>query len=153
MRARTESMTRLGALLLLAAVASACHARATPGLPAEAPPPALIVGDFEDDYGGRHTVSEREWIQHPNSRYRIVRWVPDQQYLIAQNDSANKNDAGKWTRIDWLPLSGMPPYEWGFCFSAWNAPTAAAAESTMVAKRDTPRTGCNGFPFSRARRR
>jgi hypothetical protein len=85
-------------------------------------------------------------------RYHIVRWVPERHYLIARNDSANRSAPGRWTRIDWLPLGGMPPYEWGFCFSAYAAPSAAAAESVTVARPETPRTGCNGYPYTRMRR-
>lgn len=71
--------------------------------------------------------------------------------MIAQNDLDNPGDGGLWTRIDWLPLRGMSPWEWGFCLSAYKAVSAAAAESTRVARRETPRTGCNGHPFSRMR--
>ena len=46
-------------------------------------------------------------------------------------------------------LEGMPPYRWGYCYSTWTAASAAVAETVSVARRDTPRTGCNGFPFSR----
>ena len=115
-------------------------------------PPALVLGEFVDDYGGRHTVSHEQWVQHPANRYRIVRWSPEGQYLIAQNDSSNRGAPRRWTRIDWMPLPGMPPYEWAFCFSAYDAATAAVAESSAVARRSTPRTGCNGFPFTRMRR-
>lgn len=113
---------------------------------------SAMLGDFEDDYGGRHTVSMIEWTQHPRAKYRIVAWHPEAQFLIARNDAGNPSDAGLWTRIDWLRLSGMPPYDWAFCFSAYKAASAAAAESTTVARRDTPRTGCGGHPFSRMKR-
>ena len=114
--------------------------------------PALLLGDFVDDYGIAHRIDTREWRQLPNARYRIVRWDTDGHYLIARNDDDNPADAGRWTRIDWLALPGMPPYEWAFCFSAYAAPTQAEAERTTIARRDTPRTGCNGHPFSRMRR-
>jgi hypothetical protein len=116
------------------------------------PPPMLLLGEFVDDYGIKYRIGERTWLQLPSARYHIVKWATAGRYLIARNDSANKSDGGLWTRIDWLKLDGMAPYEWGFCLSAYNAPTAAAAESVSVARRDTPRTGCNGFPFSRMRR-
>lgn len=116
------------------------------------PPPFMLLGEFVDDYGIRHRIGERTWTQLPAARYHIFRWQPEREYLIAQNDSANKSDPGLWTRIDWLKLEGMAPYEWGFCLSAYKAPSAATAESVTVARRDTPRTGCNGFPFSRMRR-
>ena len=116
-------------------------------------PPLLLLGEFEDDYGIHYSISEREWHQHPESRYRVVRWQSDAQYLIAQNDAANPSDAGLWTRIDWIELSEMPPYQWAFCLSAYAAPTATEAERAIIAQRDTPRTGCNGHPFSRMRRK
>ena len=133
----------LSALLAL----SGCSLHA----PAPAPP-ALLLGDFIDDYGIAHRIDTREWRQLPNARYRIVRWDTDGHYLIARNDDDNPADAGRWTRIDWLALPGMPPYEWAFCFSAYAAPTQADAERTAIARRDTPRIGCNGHPFSRMRR-
>jgi hypothetical protein len=135
----------------VALAAFACHPNPAAQPVAEGAPP-LVIGDFDDDYGGRHAVSAREWIQQPRNRYHIVRWVPEEQYLIARNDSANRGAPGKWTRIDWVSLTGMPPYEWAFCLSAYDAPTQAAAEAATIARRDTPRTGCNGYPFSRMRR-
>jgi hypothetical protein len=117
--------------------------------PSPPPPPALLLGTFTDDYGNRYQISATEWGQSPRTRYRIRHWNAAGRYLIAQNDSANASDGGLWTRIDWVELPGMPPYRWGFCYSAYRAPSAAVAETVSVARRDTPRTGCNGFPFSR----
>jgi hypothetical protein len=149
----SSTALRFAVVALATAAAVAACRRPAPGPATPMTPPPVVLGDFEDDYGGRHTISANEWIQHPSNRFRIVRWASGQQFLVAENDSINKTDGGKWTRIDWIALEGMPPWEWAFCFSAYNAPTAAAAESTSVAKRDTPRTGCNGFPFSRLKRR
>lgn len=115
-------------------------------------PPTLLLGDFQDDYGNRFTITPTEWFHRPRSRYRVVRWDPVGQYAIAQNDSANPGEPARWTRIDWLVLSGMPPYEWAFCLTAYDAATSEAAERTPAARREIPRTGCNGFPFSRMRR-
>jgi hypothetical protein len=81
-----------------------------------------------------------------------VAWNSARQYLIAQNDSANASAPGLWTRIDWVTLADMAPYNWAFCLSAYEAPTRAAAEAVTIANRETPRTGCNGYPFSRMRR-
>jgi hypothetical protein len=134
--------------------ASQYDGRTTSTLPdaAAAEPPALLLGSFVDDYGIEYEVSEREWVQYPDARYHIARWEPDGQYLLARNDSTNPSDGGLWTRIDWVQLTGMAPYEWAFCLSAYAAPSAAAAESTRVARPETPRTGCNGHPYSRMRR-
>lgn len=134
--------TRRSCLALLALVACSHPA------PQGAPDP-LILGGFEDDYGNRFTIARDLWTQLPRSRYHIVRWRSEAQYLIARNDADNPGEAGLWTRIDWMTLPGMPPFAWAFCLSAYRAPSAAAAESTTVARRDTPRTGCNGHPFSR----
>lgn len=136
------------AMLALACLAGcALHADTTRDAP-----PAMLLGDFVDDYGIGHRIDAGEWLQRPDTRYRVIAWHPDAQYLIARNDAGNRSDAGKWTRIDWLALPGMPPYEWAFCLSAWDAATQADAERADIARRDTPKTGCNGYPFSRMRR-
>ena len=125
---------------------------------AQTPPPArgnaqtMLLGKFTDDYGSTHIVSDTLWSHGSQLHYRIVKWNEEGQYLIAQNDAANPSDGTLWTRIDWMPLPEMAPYEWGFCLSAYKAATAAEAEATLVANRATPRTGCNGFPFTRMKR-
>ena len=131
----------LPALLIL----SACTARPPARADASTPPP-MLLGDFSDDYGIGYRIDASEWWQRPDARYRVVAWHPEAQYLIA------RDDAGLWTRIDWMPLPGMPPYEWAFCLSAWDMKTQAAAERSDIADRAAPKTGCNGFPFSRMRR-
>jgi hypothetical protein len=114
--------------------------------------PALTLGTFKDDYGIRYTVSDTLWIQHPKTKYRILSWNTAEQYLIAQNDALNPSDGGLYTRIDYLRLEGMQPFEWGFCLTAYAAASPAAAEATPPANRQNPRKGCNGFPFSRMKR-
>lgn len=137
---------------MLALLAFGCG-HASPQVPAPVgAPDTLVLGRFEDDYGNRFVITPDSWRQLPRSEYHIVHWRSDLQYLIARNDARNSAAAGRWTRIDWMRFSGMPPYTWGFCLSAYQAPSAAAAESTLVARRETPRTGCNGFPFSRMKR-
>ena len=113
--------------------------------------PSFMHGSFVDDYNSRHTIGAQAWQQHPSNRFRIVRWYPAGQYLIAQNDSTNRGAPGKWTRIDWMKLVDMAPYTWAFCFTAYDAASAAAAEAVTIADRSTPRTGCNGYPFTRMR--
>lgn len=120
--------------------------------PRMATPPPMLLGEFVDDYGIGHRIDAREWLQRPDTRYRIVAWHPEGQYLIARNAPGNRGDAGRWTRIDWMALPGMPPYDWAFCLSAWDATTQADAEAAAIANRATPKTGCNGYPFSRMKR-
>jgi hypothetical protein len=120
-------------------------------VPDSSRPDSLLVGSFVDDYSATHMVSAVEWRHGSRARYHIVKWNATDQYLIARNDSANPGDGGLWTRIDWLRLNDMAPWAWGFCMSAYQAPTADSAEATRVADRSTPRTGCHGFPFTRMR--
>lgn len=141
---------RFRVLLLAVSLAACAHNPSHPG--SRNTPDRALLGDFEDDYSNRFTITAQEWFQPPHGRFHIVAWHTAEQYLIAQNHSANASDGGKWTRIDWMSFSGMEPFTWGFCLSAYAAPSAAAAESVRTAKRSTPKTGCNGFPFSRMRR-
>jgi len=114
-------------------------------------PDPQVVGAFTDDYNTTHTITATEWRHGTRARYHVVKWNASGQYLIARNDSTNPGDAGLWTRIDWLRLEGMPPWTWGYCMTAYNAPSADSAEATRIANRAAPRTGCNGFPFTRMR--
>lgn len=141
-KGRRRGLVVVGALLL-----GACARHAAISGPAGAPP-ALVVGAFRDDYGSRHVVSASEWRHGTKNVYRIVKWNAAAQYAIARNDSTNAGEKGRYTRIDWMPLA-MAPYTWAFCFTAYDAPSVEAAERTPPATRDTPRTGCGGYPFSR----
>lgn len=147
-------IVRLCLVALLPALAASCAAASTRhASPSSATsPPAWMIGAFEDDYASRHTITAAGWTQEGYARYHVARWNAEGQYLIARNDTTNRADAGKWTRIDWMRLEGMPPYEWAYCISTWNAATADAAEATLVADRSIPRTGCNGHPFTRMKR-
>ncbi len=129
--------------------------RVPPPLPSDPAVPSFLLGEFEDDYANRHSISKTAWLQGTRARYHIREWHTAEQFLIAQNDSANPGQGGRWTRIDWMRLEGegMAPYAWAFCFSAYDALTRDQAAATTIARRETPRTGCNGHPFSRMRRR
>ena len=115
--------------------------------------PDLLDGTFVDDYDILYWISANRWTQHPDATYHIKKWNEEEQYLIAQNDENNPSDPGLWTRIDWMELEGTEPFfSWAFCLSAYDAPTAEAAEQVEIADRTNPRAGCNGFPFSRMER-
>ena len=112
-------------------------------------PPAFLLGRFKDDYGGRPLITAARWEQGPGTVYLPVTWEPDSQFVIARNAPDNLTAPGAWTRIDWMRLEGMPPFTWAYCLSAFDAPTADSARRTRIADRSAPRTGCNGFPFTR----
>ena len=115
------------------------------------PVPDLLRGSFVDDYQVPHVINDTMWSLGSRDRYHIVASNDSARYLIARNDAGNTSDAGKWTRIDWMVLP-MPPYEWAFCLIEYKAETRAEALANVRADREHPRTGCNGFPFSRMRR-
>lgn len=140
----------LRALAALLGIAGCAHAVASTSKPDAIP--VALVGDFVDDYGIRYSISAAEWFQKPQARYRIDHADTTAGYLIARNDDNNPGEKGRWSRIDWITLDGMRPFEWAFCLSAYDAPTREAAEAVALARRDTPKTGCGGYPFSRMRR-
>lgn len=114
--------------------------------------PAELLGTFEDDYGIRYTISSSSWRQGSGIEYHVVAWDPAGRSLIARNDDDNPSGGGQWTRIDWVRLEDMTPWTWAYCLTVYDAATRDAAESAPAADRASPRTGCNGFPFSRMRR-
>lgn len=125
--------------------------RAVASTPGDSTPPGELLGDFVDGYGNTFSVSPSRFFQRPGNVYHIDEWHPGAQFFVARNDSANVSDGGRWTRVDWVMLPGMEPYRWGFCLTAYRARTREAARETTPADRASPRTGCNGFPFSRMR--
>ena len=138
--------------VLLPAVASAGLAacRTVDRAAADRTPPPEMLGAFGDDYGHRFTITPSRWLQHPAMRYEIVAWHPAGRYLIARAPSDSTGRPVRWARIDWVAMPpSQAPYTWAFCISAYDAPTRAVAESTREARPETPRTGCNGFPYSR----
>ena len=111
--------------------------------------PRAIEGQFEDDYGIRYEITTATWTQFPSSVYHIVEWNDAEKYLIAQKDSSNTSGGGLWTRLDWMTLENMAPFEWAFCLSAYESVSAEEAKKSRTADRSAPKTGCGGHPFSR----
>lgn len=115
--------------------------------------PGWMKGDFEDDYAIRYTISDSVWQQLPGGRYVIIRHHVKEQYLVARNDWTKGSGAGLYTRIDYMKFDNMPPWEWGYCLTVYDAPNDKAAETAAGADRENPKKGCNGFPFSRMKRK
>ena len=133
-------------MVITAMVAVPCSA------PAQAP--RTLLGHWADDYGSRHVIADSLWTHEGANRYEILRWDSAGQFAIARNASTNRGQPGLFTRIDFLLLEGaaMAPYVWAFCLTVWDAPSADSAANVRTARRDTPRSGCGGFPFTRLRR-
>ncbi|MFN0099009.1 MAG: hypothetical protein ACKVS7_10075 [Gemmatimonadaceae bacterium] len=138
-------MRRVSLLVVLALVLSAASCRVSLGGGSRAPFP---TGSFVDDYGSRHEISAVEWRQDAYTRTRIVRSHPTARYILGRSIPRDSTALGGWVRIDWIPLDS-PPYTWAYCIIAYDKPDAASAEAVATAKPETPRTGCNGFPFTR----
>lgn len=141
-------MKRIALVLSLIAASSCTRAPRTVS-PRASLPAGVMHGEFTDDYGNRFAISDSLFAQQPHGRFEIVEWNVREQFVIAHNAATNSSDPGLWTRIDWMQFEGMAPYTWGFCLTAYKAPTREAARATPAADRANPRTGCNGYPFSR----
>ena len=148
---RTEALITKKHLLVLLGLSLACSQGSPDGASSFGAPTGLL-GDFHDDYGIPYSITPSRWHQLPSSAYDIVRWDSTGQYLIARNDDDNPSDGGMWTRIDWVELDDMAPYSWAYCLTVYAAESREEAEAAEPPQRATPRTGCNGFPFSRMRR-
>lgn len=111
--------------------------------------PEFLLGTFEDDYKIEYELNENVFFQKPSTRFHIIKWNISEQYFIAKNDSTNPYDPNLYSRIDWVQLENMSPFKWGFCLSMYNASSADSAEIINTADRSNPKTGCNGYPFSR----
>lgn len=116
-------------------------------------PPAMFKGNFVDDYGIRYTVNDTLFMQLPRTKYHIIKWNVKDQYIVARNDGQNPGEGGLYTRIDYMQFSNMEPWKWGFCLSVYDAKTDQIAETTAKADRQNPMKGCNGYPFSRMKRK
>jgi hypothetical protein len=140
----------IGLVLLLALSLSACRSqdvrdRDLDTLRAD----TRLLGDFEDDYGMHYSISKTTWRHLPGTVYHIEYWDTDGQFIVARNDDSNSGYPGLWTRIDWTLLENQDPFTWGYCLTVFDAVSATAAAAAVPALRETPREGCNGFPFSR----
>ena len=114
--------------------------------------PAAFKGNFTDDYGIRYRISDTTFEQLPDVKYYILKWDTANRYIITQNSASNPSEKSLYSRIDYMPFTGMEPWHWGFGLTRYDAASAAIAEASPAAGRDNPRKGCNGYPFSRMKR-
>lgn len=115
--------------------------------------PALLEGNFVDDYGISYAINDTFWTQLPNTKYHIIGCDTAAKYILLQNDAGNTSEGGLFTRIDYLYFRSMGDFKWGFCLSVYDATTLEGAKIKAAADRQYPKTGCNGYPFSRMKRR
>ena len=115
--------------------------------------PVWLKGEFVDDYGINYQINDSVFIMKGSARYHILAWDENGEFLLTQNDSLNKAEQNLYTRIDYMKFSGMEPFRWGYCFTVYNAKSREAALKAASADRSNPKKGCNGYPFSRMKRK
>jgi hypothetical protein len=115
--------------------------------------PENLLGDFIDDYGIRYTIDEHHWEQDGGTGFEIRAWSESGRFLIARSENDSPSAPVLWTRIDWVLLPtdapGEATFTWAFCYAVYDAKSEAEARAAPPSDREHPRTGCNGFPFSR----
>lgn len=115
--------------------------------------PEWLKGNFADDYGIHYTITDSIFYMYPSAKYHILDWNEKEEFILARNDSSNKTGKGLFTRIDLMKFTGMEPYQWGYCFTVYDAKEIDSAMIVKQADRSNPKKGCNGFPFSRMKPR
>ena len=110
------------------------------------------LGTFVDDYGIQYEIKNDLWVQQPNVKYHILEWNEKDKYIVAKNDKGNPSEKNLYTRIDLTNFENMGEFKWGFCLTKYNATTKRHAKNWDTADKLNPKTGCNGFPFSRMKR-
>ncbi|TNE55124.1 MAG: hypothetical protein EP338_05260 [Bacteroidetes bacterium] len=111
-----------------------------------------LFGSFQDDYGINYRINGKFWDQLAINYHEVLEWNWEEQYILLRNDPDNPGEGGLYSRIDYLFLERMEPYTWAYCLSAFDAPSLEVARENKVADRKHPKTGCNGYPFSRMKR-
>ena len=113
------------------------------------PLPDFMIGSFSDDYDITYSISDSLFSMGSTTIIHILEWDTEKQFFIGQNDSSNTYDPLQFSRIDWIELSEMESFTWAFCMSAYNAPSTDSARATTTTNPQSPKTGCNGYPYSR----
>jgi hypothetical protein len=106
--------------------------------------PTYLLGNFMDDYGIEYSISDSTWTQTPGIRFDIMKVDSKDMFILGYNPLDST-----YTKIEFMLFQDQLPYAWGFCYSTYDKKDKDEAISGAFAKRETPKTGCNGFPFSR----
>ncbi len=131
---------------------AACATTTRINQPAALQVPYPLLGSFEDDYGSRYTITDKEWVQDSATKYHLLVYNKDENFFIAKNDAGNTSGGGLYTRIDIIYFDNMAPWLWGYCLTTYEAGSIKEATNTAAADRANPRKGCNGYPFSRMKK-
>lgn len=137
------------------------------GFPWSALVPIALIGSYEDDFGGSHTISASLW-QMGTSSFHLLEFSNGQRWAVAQNDCANAYFPGLYSRFDWMMLPGGEGGAAGaagaagaggagageesgrtyYCQTGYDVESAEAARELEAADTADLAEGCNGFPWS-----
>ena len=112
-----------------------------------------ILGGWVDDYEITYSITSDTWELGSDITFHILEWNKDQQYLIVKNDDSNAYNAGLYSKIDYTSIKGMEPYSWAYCLTAYDKSSEKDARDTPTSDKSDPKIGCNGFPFSRMKKK
>ncbi len=104
-----------------------------------------IAGDYTDDFGGSHAITETVWTMDGVGVFNISQYDNPGMWVVAQNDSDNDFSADLWSRMDWT-TDGDDLY---FCQTVFDGATEDDALNPATPSDGSDLAeGCNGFPWS-----
>jgi hypothetical protein len=131
--------TAIAAVML----ASSARAEGVASCPINKIDPA-IAGSYLDNFSGLQSVSASFWFS-AGSTFEICSVDNTRKRIIAQNDSRNTFNPGKYSRFEWTTFGNRL---W-FCQSVFDAPDASAAAAAPPADASNPvDKGCGQFAWS-----
>jgi hypothetical protein len=102
-----------------------------------------IKGTYIDNFGGVQSISESYWTSS-SLVFEICSVDNARKRIIAQNDSRNQFNPGKFSRFEWTNFGNRLWY----CQSVYDAPTATAADAAAPADPSNPVDGGCGGQFA-----
>lgn len=129
-------------LLLAAVAAHASKAQDAAACSLNKTDPA-IKGTYVDNFGGLQSVTATYW-ESLGSVFEICSVDNARKRIIAQNDSRNQYNPGRFSRFEWTNFGNRLWY----CQSVYDAPSAAAADAAPPADASNPVDGGCGGKFA-----
>jgi hypothetical protein len=103
-----------------------------------------IKGTYLDNFGEPQSVSASFWFSE-GAAFEVCSVDNARKRIIAQNDSRNAFNAGKYSRFEWTTFGNRLWY----CQSVFDAPDAGSADAAPPADASNPvDKGCGQFSWS-----
>ena len=108
-----------------------------------------ITGEYEDGFGGTHTITDASWVQdygdYGITSFEVVDYDNDVGFVIGLGGEDNAYNAGLYSRFDFVTVDDQL---W-FCQSVFDAGTAQEAiDASGGDAADPAAGGCGGYPWS-----